>query len=84
MITNLTKFELTEDALEFINFGLKHDILLRPKESEMVAAMEYVWEQTDNNNILKENRKSEQRVQTALRAFTGNYLDLESKDYRLD
>ena len=44
MITNLTKFELTEDALEFINFGLKHDILSRPKESEMAAAMEYVWD----------------------------------------
>ena len=27
---------------------------------------------------------TKQRVQTALRAFTYNYLDLESKDYHLD
>ena len=56
----------------------------RPKESEMIAAMEYVWEQIDNNNILKENRMTKQRVQTALRAFTYNYLDLGSKCYHLD
>ena len=50
----------------------------------MVATMEYVWEQIDNNNIFKENHLTKQRVQIALRAFTYNYLDIESKDYHLD
>ena len=45
--------------------------------------MKYVWEQTDNNNILKENHKTKQRVQRALCAFTYSCLDLESKDYHL-
>ena len=45
----------------------------------MVATMEYVWEEIDKNNILKENHSTKQRVQTALRAFTYNYLDLETK-----
>ena len=84
VITNLTRFELTDDEVEVLNFGLKHGVLSRPKESEMVATMEYVWEQIDNNNILKENHMNKQRVQTALRAFTYNYLDLETKDYQLD
>ena len=52
--------------------------------AEMVAIMEYIWEQIDNSNILKEIHMTGQRVQTALRAFTYNYLDLESKDYHLD
>ena len=84
MITNLTRFELTDDEVEVLNFGLKHGVLSRPKESEMVATMEYVWVEIDNNNILKENHTTKERVQTVLRAFTYNYLDLETKDYHLD
>ena len=79
MITNLTRFELTDDEVEVLNFDLKNGVLSRPKESEMVATMEYVWEEIDKNNILKENHSTKQRVQTALRAFTYNYLDLETK-----
>ena len=61
-------------------------ILPIPSEmvAEMVAIMEYVWEQIENSTILKEIHMTRQRVQTALRAFTYNYLDLESKDYHLD
>ena len=44
MITNLTRFELTEDEGEVLNFGLKNNVLSRPNESEMVGTMEYVWE----------------------------------------
>ena len=44
MITNLTRFELTEDEGEVLNFGLKSNVLSRPNESEMVGTMEYVWE----------------------------------------
>ena len=55
-----------------------------PKNQKWQQQWNYVWEQIDNNNILKENRMTKQRVQTALRAFTYNYLDLESKDYHLD
>ena len=84
MITNLTRFELTDDEVEVLNFGLKHGVLSRPKESEMVATMEYVWVEIDNNNILKENHTTKERVQTVLRAFKYNYLDLETKDYHLD
>ena len=84
VITNLTRFELTDNEVEVLNFGLKHVVLSRPKGSEMVATMEYVWEQIDNNIILKENHMTKQRVQTALRPFTYNYLDLESKDYHLE
>ena len=31
--------------------------------------MEYVWEQIENNKILKENHMTKQRVQTALSPF---------------
>ena len=50
----------------------------------MVVIMEYAWEQIDNNNTLKENHVTKQRVQTALRAFTYKDLDVKSKDYLLN
>ena len=52
--------------------------------AEMVAIMEYVWEQIDNNNILKGNHVTKQTVQTALRVFTCKDLDLKSKHYHLN
>ena len=70
MITTSTRFELTEDEALVLNLGLKHDVFSRPKESEMVATMENIWEQIDNNNFPKDNHMTKQRVQTALRAFT--------------
>ena len=84
MITNITRFELTEDEALVFNLGLKHGVLSRPKESEMVATVEYFWEQIENNNIPKDNHMTKQRVQTALRAFIKNYLNFESLDYYLE
>ena len=50
----------------------------------MVGTLKHVWEQIENNNILKENHMTKQRVQTVPRAFTYNYLNLESTNYHLD
>ena len=46
--------------------------------------MEDVWNQISRQDILKGNHISKSRVQTALRAFTYNYLDIELQDYQLD
>ena len=70
VITTSTRFELTVDEALTLNLGLKHSVLSRPKESEMVATMENIWEQIDKNNIPKDNHMTKQSVQTALRAFT--------------
>ena len=84
LITNLTNTYLTDEEVSILNFGLKHGLLLLPKEPEMIAAMEDVWNQISRQDILKDNHISKSRVQTALRAFTYNYLDIESRDYQLD
>ena len=84
VITNSTTFELTENQVEVLHFASKHGVLSRPKQSEMVATMEYVCEQVDHNNILTENHMTNQRVKTARRALTYNYLDFKWKDCHLD
>ena len=83
-IANLTRSELAEDEVEVLNFSFKCGVLSKPKESEMVGTLKHVWEQIENNNILKENHMTKQRVQTVPRAFTYNYLNLESTNYHLD
>ena len=84
LITNLTNINLTDEEVSILNFGLKHGLLLHPKEPEMIAVMEDAWNQISRQDILKENHISKSRVQTALRAFIYNYLDIESRDYLLD
>ena len=84
LITNLTNTDLTDEEVSILNFGLKHGLLLRPKENEMIAVIEGVWNHISRQDILKDNHISKSRVQTALRTFTYNYLDIESRDYQLD
>ena len=40
IITNLSNVELNEDEICVLKVGLKHGLLVRPHESEMIAIME--------------------------------------------
>ena len=84
LITNLTDIELTDDEVEVLRLGLNHGILTRPHESEMVVIMEDIWDQIESKNLLKDVHFSKPRIQTALRAFTYCYLDLDTHSFALD
>ena len=84
IITNLTNITLTQGEISVLELGLKHGILLRTKEPEMIAIVENVWEQIQKHNILKDDHISKVRAETALRLFTCNYLDLDIKQHFLD
>ena len=80
IITNLTNITLTQDEISVLELGLKHGVLLRPKEPEMIAIAKNVWEQIQKHNILKDNHISKVRAQTALKLFhiTASILTLNS------
>ena len=59
--------------------GLKHGLLIRPRESEMIVIMEDVYDQILKQNILKDDHIYRHRAQTSLKALTYNYLDLDVK-----
>ena len=63
--------------MEILNLGLKHGLLIRPKESEMVAVIEDVYDTLCEKELFKDHPLSKQRAQTALKSFTYNYLDLK-------
>ena len=84
IIKNLTNIALTQDKISVLELALKHGVLLRPKNSDMITIAENVWEQIENHNILKDNHISKVRAQTALKSFTYNCFDLDIKHYISD
>ena len=45
IITNLSNAELNEDEICVLKVGLKHGLLIRPCESEVIVVMEDVYDQ---------------------------------------
>ena len=39
-LTNLTNVILSNNKIEILKYGLKHDLAIRPKESEMIVIMD--------------------------------------------
>ena len=44
-ITDLPNIELNDDEIAVLKLGLKHGLLIRPKENEMIAVMEDIYDQ---------------------------------------
>ena len=84
IITNLTNCELTENEVEVLRLGLKHGLILQPKETEMIAVIEDLWDQIERQNALKGNFFSKHGAQTVLKAFTYNYLAVDNKQIKMD
>ena len=84
LITNLTNVTLSNNEIEILKYGLKHGLAIRPKESEMIVIMEDIYEQILWYNAIKDSYISQERLKTALKAFTFNYLDIDDKRYIQD
>ena len=86
LIFNLTDVELTKDQYSALQFGLKHGIAIAPRESDLFASAESMWEQLTRNNLLKNNFHSIERAKNAINALTFTILDFDhkciSKDYK--
>ena len=81
LITNLTNVTLSDNKIEILKYELKHGLAIRPKESEMIVMMEDIYEQILPHNAIKGSYISQERLKTALKAFTFNYLDIDDKRY---
>ena len=84
IIANLTDMELTESEVSVLKYGLKHRLLTRAKKSEMILIVEDIQDQILRNDVLKENHISKHRLQTALKAFIYNQLDIDYKEFGVD
>ena len=50
----------------------------------MIVIAEDIWGQILQNYVFKEDHISKHRLQTALKAFSYNYLDIDYKEFRFD
>ena len=53
--TTVTNITLAQDEISVSELGLKHGVLLRPKEPEMVAIVENIWEQIEKQYIKRQS-----------------------------
>ena len=75
LISNLTGKTLSDTEIEILKYGLKHGIATRPSEEEMIVKTENIWDQIEQKGLCNHFLKQE-RVKTALRAFTYSYRHL--------
>ena len=72
------------NEISVLKLGLKHGILIRPRESEMVVIMKDIYDRIVQQDLLKKGNLSKHCVQTELKSFTYSYLELDLKNYGLD
>ena len=76
-ITSLSSRTLTNEEHEVLKYGLKHGIATKPKENDIFALAEDIYDQINRKELSKENQTSVQRLKNSLGAFTFNILDID-------
>jgi hypothetical protein len=79
IITNLTGDTITKEEESILRFGLKHGLATRPKESDIIATAESIWEQLDREKLLLDGYIKQQRVKHSIKALACNFLDFDDK-----
>ena len=52
---------------------------MSPKQNDILASSEALWDQLESKNILKENFSSLQRAKNSIRAMSFSLLDLDAQ-----
>ena len=81
LITNLTEIELTKEEIEVLTLGLNHGVALRPREEDILPAIEGLYSRIKDNNLIKSGYMAPERVKNALRSFAWNLIDLEDRHF---
>ena len=62
----MSDIELNNDEIAVLKLGLKHGLLIRPEENEMITVMEDIYDQIVHQDILRKDNISKHRVQKHL------------------
>ena len=65
----MTGLTLTAEETEILMLGLKHELAIRPKETEIIVTVESIWDQLERSDAIKDNYMSKERAKIALRSF---------------
>ena len=67
-----------------LQYGLKYGIATQPKDSDLIASAESVWEQINSHGWLKNSFFKVERAKNTIRAFVFNILDFDNARVRTD
>ena len=84
LITNLTDITLTNEEVEVLTLGLNHGLALRPREEDILPAIEGLFSRIKESNLIKDNYMASERIKYALRSFAWNLVDLEDRHFYQD
>ena len=70
---------LTDAEFKALKYGLKHNIATFPKQSDVMAYTEDVWEQLLKSKVIRDNPFAKLKIKNSLRAFTFNLLEIDDK-----
>ena len=65
----MTGLTLTAEETEILMLSLKHELAIRPKETEIIVIVESIWDQLERSDAIKDNYMSKERAKIALRSF---------------
>ena len=84
IITNLTGDTITSEQDSILQFGLKHNLATRPKESDITATAESIWDQLKRENLLPDGYITQQKVKHSINALACNFVDFDHKQLHQD
>ena len=62
-----------------VRYGLKNSIATKPKENDVFAFAEDIFDQINRKGLWEENLNSVQRIKNTLIGFSFNVLDIDDK-----
>ena len=62
-----------------VRYGFKHGIATKPKENDVFAFAEDIFDQINRKGLWEENLNSVQRIKNTLIGFSFNVLDIDDK-----
>jgi hypothetical protein len=79
IINNLAREDLTAEEEHVLRFGLKRGLATRPKESNIIASAESIWEQLNWKNLLPDSFIKQKKVKNSIKAIACNFLDFDNR-----
>lgn len=84
LILNLTGQEITNEQYSGLQYGLKFGVASSPREADVVASAESIWEQLIRNNCLKSGFRILARAKITFRSCAFNNLNFDDKRIIVD
>ena len=76
-IWNFSSRVLSNEEYTLLQFGLKHGLAIKPKENDILASAEALWDQIERKQLCKESVYYTRRAKNYIREMAFNLLNLD-------